>query len=132
MHDHWGRMLQSKAEEHKEHAVYAWKEKTTGKWEKQNWESFIADVENAALALIDLGIEPGDKVAIWSENMPQWLIADMAISMVRGVSVPLYANATVPQAEYILNESNTKVIFAGEPEQWGKAQELVASVPTLS
>lgn len=132
MHDHWGRMLRRKAEEHKAHAVYAWKDKTTGKWEKQNWESFIADVENAALALIDLGIEPGDKVAIWSENMPQWLIADMAISMVRGVSVPLYANATVPQAEYILDETSAKVIFAGEQEQWEKAQELVASVPTLT
>ena len=132
MHEHWGRMLKRKAEEHKAHAVYAWKDKTTGNWEKQYWEQFVADVENAALALIDLGIEPGDKVAIWSENMPQWLIADMAITMVRGVSVPLYANATVPQAQYILNETETKVIFAGEQEQWEKAIELTNTVPTVS
>lgn len=131
-HDHWGRMLAQKASDYKGMNVYKWKGALNDKWESLRWESFYNKVNEAALALIKLGIMPGDNVAIWAENMPQWLVSDLAIFSVRAVSVPLYANSTPAQAQYILTETQAKVLFVGEQEQYDKTKAILENLPQLT
>src|SRR5690606_2103321 len=61
-----------------------------------------AEVRQAAAAMIDLGIEPGDRVAIWSPNTWHWVVACLAIHHAGGVLVPLNTRYTASEAEDIL------------------------------
>ncbi|MFB6319866.1 AMP-dependent synthetase/ligase [Saccharicrinis sp. FJH54] len=130
-YDHWGRLLAQKVTEHSGLDIYKWKDEQNHTWKSQTWTDFFDQVNKTALALLDLGVKPGDNVAIWSENMPQWLIADMAVFTVRGVSVPLYANSPEVQAEYILHETESRIVFVGEQEQYTKITAIREKLPSL-
>ncbi|HEX7578696.1 MAG TPA: AMP-binding protein, partial [Thermoanaerobaculia bacterium] len=103
-----------------------------GEWREISWRRLGEDVRAAARALVDLGVDEGDRVAIWSANRPEWTIADLACQQIRAVSVPLYAAASESQAGYILREAEAKVTFVGASEQLAKANALLASVPSLA
>ncbi|MGD9514114.1 3-((3aS,4S,7aS)-7a-methyl-1,5-dioxo-octahydro-1H-inden-4-yl)propanoate--CoA ligase FadD3 [Mycolicibacterium sp.] len=71
-----------------------------------------AEVRQAAAALIDLGIEPGDRVAIWSPNTWHWVVACLAIHHAGGVLVPLNTRYTASEAEDILVRTAAPLLFA--------------------
>ena len=68
-------------------------------------------VRELALGLYELGIRSGDRVAIWSENRPEWNVADLAVLAIGAVDVPIYATQTLSQVEYILADSAARAIF---------------------
>jgi long-chain acyl-CoA synthetase len=88
-------------------------------------------IEDTAKAMLALGVKPGDKVAIMSRNMPEWTIADYATQLVRAVSVPLFSLTSPAQTEYMLNETETVLLFAGEQEQYDIAMEIAHKIPSL-
>ena len=67
-----------------------------------------------ASALLGLGLQAGDKVAILGKNCAEWLITDFAIAMAGMVSVPIYPTASRDTIRYILDHSETKAIFVGQ------------------
>ena len=70
---------------------------------------------NALIRLLeDLGIKPGDKIAILSSNMPNWGIAYFAITFMRAIAVPLLPDFLPSEIENIINHSETKGIFISE------------------
>jgi len=102
-----------------------------GRWIGITWNEFGASVRNVAAALIKSGIMPGDNVAIISRNMPEWTIADYALQTAGAVSVPLYPTASLQQIEYILHETETKLLFAGEQEQYDKALSVCKGIRSV-
>ena len=72
------------------------------------------------LALVRMGVEPGDRVALLSENRPEWQIADFAIQNAGGVSVPIYPTSPAAQVRYMLDDSGAKVCLVSTPTQLGK------------
>ena len=64
----------------------------------------------APLSLIHIS---GDRVGIFAENRPEWSLVDFAVLAVGGVTVPIYATNTGPQAAYIVDETEMAVIFSG-------------------
>ncbi len=94
------------------------------------WSEFASQVEAIALALIDLGVEPGDRVAILAENRPEWATADLSILAAQAVTVPIYTTLVAEEVHYILKNSGAKFIFVSSPEMMtnvlsaDKAQEL--------
>jgi long-chain acyl-CoA synthetase len=70
---------------------------------------FAAGVERASLGLVSLGIVPGDRVALLSENRLEWAIADFAILCARAVTVPIYPTLLPHQIEYQLQNSGAKI-----------------------
>jgi long-chain acyl-CoA synthetase len=72
---------------------------------------FIDRVRYIALGLSDIGIKPGDRVAILSENRPEWSITDLAILSLRAVNVPIYTTQAVDQVRYILEDSGAVALF---------------------
>ena len=131
IYDHWGRMLTQKVNEYSGLDILKWKDEKEHTWKSLSWTDFFDKVNRTALALLDLGVQPGDNVAIWSENMPQWLIADMAVFSIRAVTVPLYANSPEVQAEYILHETESRIVFVGEDEQYTKINAIREKLPSL-
>jgi long-chain acyl-CoA synthetase len=74
-------------------------------------EKFIDRVRYIALGLADIGIKAGDRVAILSENRPEWSITDLAILSLRAVNVPIYTTQAVDQVRYILEDSGAVALF---------------------
>ncbi len=91
-------------------------------WKRITYKQMGDDIENAAKSLIDFGIKEGDMVGIFSGNRPEWTIADFAIHLVKGVSVPIYSTNTAKQAEYIIKDAKIKLLFVANGSQYQKVK----------
>ena len=98
----------------------ALKAKHRGLYREISWEELVTQVEETALGLIDVGIQPGDRVAILSESRPEWAIADLAILSVGGVTVPIYATLAPSEVGYILRDAGAQLVFVSSPELMAK------------
>ncbi|MEQ1877797.1 MAG: AMP-binding protein, partial [Bdellovibrionia bacterium] len=83
--------------------------KVKGSWAVWNWTLVGEKVARLASAFQRAGLKPGDRVAIFSENMPEWAITDFACQTARLVSVPLYPTQTDAQVQYILDHAGVKI-----------------------
>src|SRR5680860_375205 len=99
----------------------ALREKEFGIWQETTYGKFWDEVQAGAMALWELGVRPGDKVAIHSENRKAWVIADLAIQAIQAVSVGLYATSPTSEVAYLLRHSEAKVLIAEDQEQVDKA-----------
>ena len=88
-------------------------------------------VRRLALGLQELGVQPGDRVALFSENRPEWAIADYACLTASLTDVPLYPNLPPDQAAYILNDSGAVAIFVSDAAQAAKIAEVRAKCTVL-
>jgi len=91
------------------------------------WRQLMDQTRRMAAHLQSLGIAPGDRVAILSKNTAWWLMADFAIWMAGGVSVPLYPTLAAPTIRQILQHSEAKLLFVGKLDGW---DAMKAGVPT--
>ncbi|HEX6598462.1 MAG TPA: long-chain fatty acid--CoA ligase [Gemmatimonadaceae bacterium] len=92
----------------------------------------VADrVRRIALGLGALGVKPGERVGILSENRPEWAIADYACLTACLTDVPLYPNLPAEQAAYILRDSGAVTLFVSDATQAAKIAEVRASCPAL-
>jgi long-chain acyl-CoA synthetase len=80
-------------------------------WRHVSGTDFSARIRHLSLALAELGIKPGDRVAIISENRPEWSVTDLAILALRAVNVPIYTTQAVEQVQFILEDSAARFLF---------------------
>lgn len=104
--------------------VVALREKRFGIWQDITWADYWDNVELVAHGLAALGVEPGDRVAIHSDNRPEWLYADVGTVAVRGITMGLYPTNPAPEVSYLLQDSGSKVLIAEDQEQVDKALEI--------
>lgn len=97
-----------------------------GKWLPISSHEFGINVARTARALHQWGIRSGDRIAILSENRPEWPTADMAILALKAVTVPLYTTLTAEQTAFVLSDSGCRVIFLSSD------QHLQKLLPILS
>ena len=105
--------------------------KKDGAWRDISSEEFRRAVEELSMGLRGLGIERGDRVAILSENRPEWLYADLATLCAAALDVPVYTSLTPTQILYLLNDSRSKAIFVSNETQAAKVAEIRAQAPSL-
>jgi long-chain acyl-CoA synthetase len=89
-------------------------------------------VKNTALGLRSLGIGPGDKVVILSENRPDWTMTDFAAQCLGAVVVPIYPTLTPDQIKYIVNDSDAKVLFTSNRELWPRIASIRGELAKIS
>ncbi len=106
--------------------------KEGGVWKSVSTQEFLERVRYAASGLIDLGIQPGDRVALLSENRPEWIITDIAVFCAGAVTVPIYPTLLPHDVVYILKDSDAKVLLASKPEHLAKATGGRGELPTLA
>ena len=85
--------------------------KVDGEWVHIAGTTFAERVRHVALGLARLGIKRGDRIALLSENRPEWSIVDLAILSVGAVNVPIYTTQAVDQIRYILTDSGARALF---------------------
>ena len=83
-------------------------------------------VQDLSLGLLDLGVAPGDRVAILSENRPEWAVADYACLAAGCTDVPIYPTLPLRQVEYILRDSGAAAVLVSNDVQ---AEKVVAARP---
>ncbi len=103
-----GLCLEAIARHNKPDAV---SEKRGDEWVRISAEEFVRRVRRIALGLSHLGIRTGDRVALISENRPEWSIADLAILSIGAVTVPIYTTQAVDQIQFILKDSGARALM---------------------
>lgn len=99
--------------------------KKDDEWKEVSWKDFRRLVFKTANALRHFGIQEGDRVAIYSDNSAEWIVFDLAVLSLGAISVPIYSTNNKEQAEYIINDSESKVILVGNQEQYDAVFELI-------
>ena len=97
-----------------------------GKWHNIPAATFVERVKNVALGLSGLGVRPGDRIALLSENRPEWSIADLAILSLGAINVPIYTTQALDQVEYILSDSGAKAMFISTRRIYKHVQPVLA------
>ncbi len=101
------------------------------KWKSISWKRFSENVMKTAWAMAEIGVAENAKIAVYSQNMPQYLFVDFASYANRCVSVPIYATSSPSQVEYIINDANVKLLFAGEQFQYNNAFKVQQQTSVL-
>jgi len=102
----------------------AYREKEFGIWQTWSWSQACQQAENLALGLIDLGLDPGDFVAIIGRNRPSLYLSMVAVQMAGGIPVPLYQDAVADEMSYVLQHCGARYVIAGSQEQVDKVLEV--------
>lgn len=105
--------------------------KRYGRYQDLSWTDYRHQADGAAAGLVELGVKPGDRVSIFSENRHEWLIADHAILSAGAVNVPLHAPLTAPQAAYQIGHSDARGIFVSNQAQADKIAAVLGELPLL-
>src|SRR6476660_421315 len=100
-------------------------------WKHLSGAEVIEKIKNLALGLADLGVKAGDRVAIISENRPEWSLLDLAILSLRAVNVPIYTTQAVDQIRFILENSGAKMLCISGTKIFKHAQEAIQSLERL-
>ncbi len=109
----------------------AMREKRYGLWQDITWADYWEQVQVTAHALMSLGIGPGDRVAIHSENRPEWLYADLGTVACRAITMGLYPTNPSAEVAYLLKDSGSRVLVAEDQEQVDKALDVTDELDDL-
>jgi long-chain acyl-CoA synthetase len=105
--------------------------KAEGVWRDIPTEDFVSTVRALGLGLASLGIGRGDRVAILSENRPEWTAFDHALLNIGAVNVPIYPTLLTDQIRFILDNSQARVLMVSSEAQLRKVEPALAALPEL-
>jgi len=105
--------------------------KRDGVWREITWNALGEQLNAAARALLELGLNEGEMISIFSPNMPECTIADVASLSIRGVPVYIYPTNPAKTAEYIVNDSESRLIFVGSQDQYDKVISFISASSCL-
>ncbi|RPD43319.1 long-chain fatty acid--CoA ligase [Chitinophaga barathri] len=112
--------------------------KVNGEWKPWSTAQVQETVNRLSAGLLSLGVsgndftpENADKIAIISNNRPEWVITDLAVQQTGAILVPLYPTTNPLEIKFILNDAGAKYIFVSDKEMYDKIRELMGEVPTL-
>lgn len=105
--------------------------KREGRYITLSYAEYYLRALMVARGLSKLGIAPGDRIAILSENRPGWVIADMGILTARAVTVPVYPTNTPEQIEYVLNHATCRAVFVSSRQQYQKLLGIRERIPSV-
>jgi long-chain acyl-CoA synthetase len=106
--------------------------KEDGKWHRYSVSEYIDYCNWVSFALLSLGIKKGDKVAIISNNRPEWNFTDFGISQIGAVSVPIYPTLSIEEYAYILGHAEPKLIFVSDNNLYEKIKPIIDQTQIIS
>jgi long-chain acyl-CoA synthetase len=104
----------------------ALRHKDLGIWNRLTWRQYHDTARRFALGLLALGFRRGDRLAIASEDTPEWMFADLGTQAIGGVVVGIYPTNPWPELQYIVHHSNSRFVVCGDQEQVDKVLDAMA------
>ncbi|MCS6895696.1 MAG: long-chain fatty acid--CoA ligase [Bacteroidia bacterium] len=105
--------------------------KKNGRWQTYSTQEVAQIADTVSRALLRLGIKKGDRIALVSPNRPEWNFVDLGAVQIGAIVVPMYANSVAKDYEYIIQHSESRVLFCSGGEVWQKVSSILAHCPTL-
>ncbi|MDY6904609.1 MAG: long-chain fatty acid--CoA ligase [Thermodesulfobacteriota bacterium] len=115
----------------KKGAQVAMRYKDLGLWHDITWDQYFETARAIGAALLDIGLEKGDRVSIIGDNCPEWVMIDMGIQYAGGVAVGIYTTNAWEEVEYVVNHSDSVFFFAENEEQLDKWLHFREKAPQL-
>ena len=122
-------VLKANAKLYQDRTAISYKKRDT--YLSLTYGQFYERVLMLARGLRKAGVEPGDRVAIFSENRLGWAISDFGIQAAQAITVPIYATNTGEQAAYVINHSSAKVVFVSTKGQYEKLLAIRDQIPDV-
>ena len=125
-------LLRWRASEHGD--ALAIREKEFGIWNRFTWAHYYETARLVALGLLSLGLRSGDRIAIASEDSPEWFYADLGAEMIGVTVVGIYPTNPWPELQYIVRHCGARIVFTGDQEQTDKVLDALshdAGLPDL-
>jgi len=105
--------------------------KQDDEWVKRSFDEVLETVRPLSLGLVDLGVAKGDKVSILANTRPEWTYADFAALSAGAVVVPIYQTNSPQECQYVLENSDAKVVIVEDDEQMEKIRAVRDRLPLL-
>lgn len=105
--------------------------KENGEWKKYSSQECQNIIDKVSMGLLKNGILPKDKVAIISNNRPEWNFIDIGILQIGAVGVPMYPNITEKEYEFIFNEAEVKLVFVSDAGIYKKVKSILNNTPSV-
>ncbi|HBR57011.1 MAG TPA: hypothetical protein DEA22_06020, partial [Blastocatellia bacterium] len=105
--------------------------KVDGVWKRLSGSEAVESIRKIAIGFWNMGVRAGDRVAIMSENRPEWSLTDLALLSLRAVIVPIYTTQAVEQIRYILEDSGSKMLLISGERLYKHARSAIQSVECL-
>ncbi len=109
--------------------MFLWKQ--GGQWWERSTQSAAENVEALACGLMALGVKPGEKVVLLSEDRPEWAMADFAILTAAAVTVPIYPTLNAEETAYIANDSDAAIAIVSDQDQANKLLSQRSALPSI-
>jgi len=109
----------------------AYREHRDGAWRDVTWGDYREQVRRTARALIALGVEPGQTVAILGGNRPQWVVMALGAMACRAVAVGIYVTSSAEQVAYVAGHAEARVLLVDGEEQLAKVEAVRRDLPAL-
>jgi long-chain acyl-CoA synthetase len=100
-------------------------------WISRSFREVEETVRSLALGLVELGVEPGEKISILANTRPEWTYLDFAALSIGAVVVPIYQTNSPQECQYVLENSDAKVVVVEDDEQLAKIAEVRDRLPLL-
>ncbi|MDR0384698.1 MAG: long-chain fatty acid--CoA ligase [Prevotellaceae bacterium] len=104
--------------------------KVSGKWVKYSSEEYIQFANDISCGLLAMGYKPGDKVAVITNNRPEWNFIDMGVAQIGVVSVPIYPTISLEEYQYILNHAAPRMLIVSDKLLLEKLRPLFEGSPS--
>lgn len=105
--------------------------KANGEWKKVSTQEIIDTGNRVSLSLLKLGVKPDDKIALVSNNRPEWNIVDLGVLQTGAVLVPVYPTITEHEYKFIFNDAEIKYVFVSDKNLAAKISHIKNDIPTL-
>ncbi|MDY0335173.1 MAG: AMP-binding protein, partial [Bacteroidales bacterium] len=102
-----------------------------GAIESKSWNTMTEEYTKLSRVLLAQNFGIGANIGIFSQNLPEWTITELAILNIRAVVVPFFATASRNQCKYIIDETGMHMLFAGDQQQLDIALWLLDNTTTL-
>lgn len=100
-------------------------------WENTTWRQTAEQVRHMGAGLIARGVDPGDRLVIFSPNQPRWIISDLAVQGAGATGVPVYPAVTDSQLAFILNDCRATVLMTGDSQLLARVLHVKKDAPSL-
>ena len=105
--------------------------KKDGAWKSISTAEFETSVRRLSLGFQALGLKPGDRVALLSENRPEWVMTDFATLTAGGVTVPIYTSLLPDQVRYIVDDSGATIVVCSDRDLLRKVEAVRSALPSV-
>lgn len=128
---HLSKLILEQAKKYGDRAALSYRDYTQNKWIPISWKQFALNVKKVSLALLRLGVQVQENIAVFSQNKPETHYVDFGAYGIRAVTIPFYATSSAAQITYMLNDAQVRYLFVGEQPQYDTAFSVISVARTL-